>query len=103
MRVNATTFGVMYSERLLTLVCCAVLPAAAQAPPEVRISSAAWFPPGLVISADANLVELAATVRDKQGHSIGGLHASDFEVLDDKQPQEITVFSELRAAAVGAA
>jgi VWFA-related protein len=84
-------------------LCCALLPAAAQAPPEVRITSAAWFPPGLVISTDANLVELAATVRDKQGHSIGGLHASDFEVLDNKQPRGISVFSELRASAAGTA
>jgi VWFA-related protein len=90
-------------ERLLIFVSCAVLPAAAQAPPEVSITSGAWFPPGLVISTDANLVELAATVSDKQGHLIGGLHASDFEVLDDKQPRAITVFSELRASAAGAA
>ncbi|HTX36667.1 MAG TPA: VWA domain-containing protein [Bryobacteraceae bacterium] len=60
----------------------------------MRIRSAAWFPPGLVISADASLVELAATVRDRQGHLVGGLHASDFEVLDNKQPREITFFSE---------
>lgn len=77
-------------------MCCALVPAIAQGPPEVRIRSAAWFPPNLTISADANLVELGATVRDRQGHLVGGLHASDFEVLDDKQPREITFFSELR-------
>jgi VWFA-related protein len=78
-------------------MCCALLPAFAQDPPEVRIRSAAWFPPSLTISADANLVELGATVRDRQGQLVGGLHASDFEVLDDKQPREIKFFSELRA------
>ena len=60
----------------------------------MRIRSAAWFPPGLVISTDASLVELAATVRDRNGHLVGGLRASDFEVLDNKQPREITFFSE---------
>jgi VWFA-related protein len=89
--------------KLFVSVCCALLPAIAQAPPEVRIATAAWFPPGLEISTDANLVELAATVRDRQGRLIGGLHASDFEVLDDKQPRQITVFSEQRAQPAGGA
>jgi len=41
-------------------MCCAVLSAPAQPPPEVRIRGAAWFPPSLTISADANLVKLGA-------------------------------------------
>ncbi len=89
---------------MLAALCCALAPAVAQAPPEVRIRSAAWFPPGLVISTDASLVELAATVRDRNGHLVGGLRASDFEVLDNKQPREITFFSEqTRQPAGGAA
>lgn len=87
---------VLYA-RLLISLCCALLSVRAQAPPEVRIRTGAWLPPGLVISTDANLVELAATVRDRQGHLAGGLHATDFEVLDNKQPREITFFSEQRA------
>ena len=47
----------------------------AQVPAEVRIRSGAWFPPSLVISTNANLVELVATVRDRNGHLTGGLHA----------------------------
>ena len=71
-----------------------------QVAPEVRISSAAWFPPNLTISANANLVELAATVHDRKNHPISGLKAADFEVLDNKQPQEITYFAELRGGGV---
>jgi VWFA-related protein len=85
--------------RLLATICCGLLSAIAQAP-EVRIRSAAWFPPNLTISADASLVELGATVRDKQEHLVGGLKATDFEVLEDNQPREITFFSEIRAGGV---
>jgi VWFA-related protein len=74
-----------------------VLRGGAQTPAEVRIRSGPWFPPNLVISTDANLVELVATVRDRQGHPAGGLHAADFEILDNNQPREITFFSEQRA------
>ena len=49
----------------------------------------------MTISADATLVELVATVREKQEHLIGGLKAANFQVLDDKQPREITFFSEV--------
>jgi VWFA-related protein len=82
---------------LLAALCFAPAPVIAQIPPEVRIRSAAWFPPNLTISADANLVELAATVHDKQEHLIGGLRAADFELLEDSQPREITFFAEIRA------
>lgn len=90
-------------KHLLAMVCCALVPAAAQDAPEVRIRSAAWYPPNLTISADANLVELSATVRDRQEHPIGGLKAGDFELFDNKQPQEISFFEELRAGATPAA
>ena len=85
----------------LISICCAVSVALAQEPQEVRIRSAAWFPPGLVISTEANLVELAAVVRDRQGHPVRGLHATDFEVLDNGQPREITFFSEQRSQPAG--
>jgi hypothetical protein len=39
--------------------------------PEVRIYTAAWFAPNLTISAEANRVELNATVRDRQRSSGG--------------------------------
>jgi VWFA-related protein len=83
-------------------MCCGLLPAIAQAP-EVRIRTGSWFPPSLTISADANLVELTATVRDKEEHLIGGLKAADFELLDNNQPREITVFEERRSGGAAAA
>jgi VWFA-related protein len=89
-------------KQLLVMMCCALVPAVAQDAPEVRIRSGAWYPPNLTISTDANLVELAATVRDKQEHLIGGLKAVDFELFDNKQPQEISFFEELRAGATPA-
>jgi len=63
----------------------------------VRIHSGVYHPPSTTIHVDANLVELAATVRDRKGTSLGGFHASDFQVLDDNKPQTITFFSEQRA------
>jgi VWFA-related protein len=84
-------------KRLLVSICCALLPARAQLPAEVRIRSGAWFPPSLVISTNVNLVELVATVRDRCGHLTGGLHATDFEVLDNNHTREITFFSEQKA------
>ncbi|HLY16186.1 MAG TPA: VWA domain-containing protein [Bryobacteraceae bacterium] len=75
----------------------------AQAPPDVRIRAGAWFPPSLVISTNANLVELVATVRDRQGRLTGGLQAADFEVQDNNQPREITFFSERKSQPAGGA
>ncbi|MEI9973541.1 MAG: hypothetical protein WDO73_16765 [Ignavibacteriota bacterium] len=51
---------------LLLLMMGAFFPFA-QDLPEVRISSTAWFPPNLTISADTNLVQLTATVTDRHG------------------------------------
>lgn len=90
------------SAKRLLLVCLAIVPMIAE-PPEVRIRSAAWFPPSLVIKTDVNLVELAAVVRGPRGGPISGLRAADFEVLDNNQPREITFFSEQRAQMTGAA
>jgi VWFA-related protein len=80
-----------------------LLPARAQAPAEVRIRTGAWVPPSLVISTSANLVELAATVRDRHGHLASGLHAADFEVLDNNQPRNITFFAEQGTQPAGVA
>jgi VWFA-related protein len=63
---------------------------------EVTIRSHPYVPPSAILRAEANLVEAPLTVRDKQGHAIAGLHASDFEVLDNGVVQKITAFSELR-------
>jgi len=89
--------------RLVPILMAGALAMAVMQPaPEVRIRSSAWFPPGLVIKAEANLVELGATVRDRNGRPVAGLKAGDFEVLDDNHPREITIFAEQHAAVRGA-
>ena len=64
---------------------------------EVRIHSGPYRPPSANIRVDTNLVELAATVRDRKGTAVGGFQASDFQILDNNKPQTITFFSEQRA------
>ena len=61
---------------------------------EVRIHSGPYHPPAATISVQTNLVEIAATVRDRKGTPVGGFHAPDFQVLDNLKPQRITFFSE---------
>ncbi len=67
------------------------------APQEVAIRSHAYVPPSSILRAETNLVEASLCVRDSRGNTIGGLHASDFQVLDNGVPQKITAFSEVRA------
>jgi len=64
---------------------------------EVRIHSGPYRPPAAAIAVQTDLVELAATVRDRKGMPVGGFQASDFQLLDDDIPQKITFFSEERA------
>jgi VWFA-related protein len=63
---------------------------------EVVIRTHSYAPPSAILHAESNLVESGLTVRDSRGRAIGGLHASDFEVLDSGVPQQITAFSEVR-------
>ncbi len=67
-------------------------------PGEVRIRGGPYAPPGATISVQANLVELAATIRDRNGQPAGGFNIADFELLDNGKPQRITLFSEVRAS-----
>jgi len=62
---------------------------------EVAIRTHPYTPPSTILHAESNLVEAGLTVRDSRGRAVGGLHASDFEVLDNGVPQRITAFSEL--------
>jgi VWFA-related protein len=65
---------------------------------EVIIRTHSYTPPSTALRAETNLVEVPLTVRDwTLGHAVPGLHASDFEVLDNGVPQKITAFSELRS------
>ena len=63
---------------------------------EVVIRTHPYTPPSTILHAESNLVEAGLTVRDSRGRAVGGLHASDFEVLDNGVPKQITAFSELR-------
>jgi VWFA-related protein len=44
------------------------------------------------IKVDVQLVELPVTVRDKDGKMIAGLKKENFQVLEDKAPQDISLF-----------
>jgi VWFA-related protein len=69
-----------------------------QTPPqEVVIRTHAYTPPPTILRAESNLVESPLTVRDARGRPLGGLRASDFEVLDNGVAQKIAAFSEVRA------
>jgi VWFA-related protein len=84
--------------RLTVLLGCACTPQSwSQSPPEVRIRGGPYAPPGTVISVQSNLVEMTATVRDRNGQLTGGLRRDDFELFDDSKPRKITAFSEQRA------
>ena len=74
------------------LILCGLV--RAQAPlKEVSIRTHPYTPASAVLRADSNLVETGLIVRDARGHTVGGLHASDFEVLDNGVPQQIAAFS----------
>jgi len=45
------------------------------------------------------LVPVSIVVRDRKGHVVGNLGRQDFELLDDRKPQEITTFSVERSGA----
>jgi VWFA-related protein len=79
------------------LTICALLIRAQTPVQEVAIRTHSYTPPSAILHAESDLVESGLTVRDSRGRTVAGLHASDFEVLDNKVPQQITAFSELRS------
>jgi hypothetical protein len=53
-------------------------------PQEVRLAAFPYFPkPAITLKAEARLVDIGVVVRDSQGHSVGGLTKSDFEIRDE--------------------
>jgi VWFA-related protein len=80
-------------------IFCALLLRSQTPAQEVVIRTRAYTPPSTILHAESNLVQTGLTVRDSLGHAIGGLHATDFEILDNGVSQQITAFSELRADA----
>jgi VWFA-related protein len=69
---------------LVTIVACAL---AATAMPQEPVQS------GQTIKSQVNLVNLFATVRDKNKRIVGDLKQEDFKVLEDNQDQKISFFS----------
>ncbi len=70
------------------------MPAQPRSIEEVRIRSGVYTPAPPTITAQANLVEVGATVHDPHGRLATGLAESDFELLDNGKPQKIQFFSE---------
>src|SRR5579864_6195225 len=83
--------------RAALLTLCTLLLRAQIPPKEVTIRSHPYLPPSTILRAETNLVEAELTVRDSNGNTIPGLHASDFEVLDNGVLQTIAAFSELHS------
>ena len=89
--------------RLLLLVL--VVPAVAQQPaPQPQQPSPAQQPPAVapadeeVVRVTTNLVQVDVVVTDKAGRQVTDLQASDFELLEDGRPQQITNFAYVNAA-----
>ncbi|HSB27036.1 MAG TPA: hypothetical protein VLE19_04230, partial [Pyrinomonadaceae bacterium] len=49
---------------------------------------------GPVIHTNTDLITLTVTVTDTYGRYVSGLNKTAFSIFDDKQPQEITYFSD---------
>jgi VWFA-related protein len=94
--------ALLFRVAVFLALCNLLLPA--QGPmQEVVIRTHAYTPPSTTLHAESDLVESGLTVRDARGRTVAGLHASDFVVLDNKVPQQITAFSELRSGGQPAA
>lgn len=78
-------------------ILCALLLRAQTPLREVSIRTHPYTPPSAILRAESNLVETGLVVRDSSGRALAGLHASDFQVLDNRVPQQITAFSDVRA------
>ncbi|HRY43870.1 MAG TPA: VWA domain-containing protein [Thermoanaerobaculia bacterium] len=68
-------------------------PAVAQAAPP---AAAPQTPPRTTASVELSLTNLDVVVTDAKGNPVHGLLATDFEVLHDGRPVEVTNFSEIR-------
>src|SRR5207245_2992282 len=48
---------------------------------------------GDVVRVETQLVTVPAVVTDRNGHPLGGMHAENFAVFEDGQPQRVTNFA----------
>jgi len=62
----------------------------ASAPPQAPDATAQ---PGVTFRAEVNYVEVDARVVDAEGNFVSGLTQTDFQILEDGKPQQVTVFS----------
>jgi VWFA-related protein len=76
------------------LALAIAMPAGAQqtTPPSTPNAQASSSGATTVFKANANLVIVDVTAKDKQGMTVEGLKAGDFTVLEDGKPQKISVF-----------
>ena len=70
------------------VLCQGAAQAPAQSEPEVVTHEAP-----VSFSSRVNLVSVPVVVRDKEGHSVGGLKQEDFQLSDKGKPQVITRFT----------
>ena len=47
---------------------------------------------GQTLKVDVNLVNVFATVKDRQGNFVGNLAKDDFRIYEDDQPQDVQIF-----------
>jgi VWFA-related protein len=78
-----------YPATLLVAALFAV-PAAQQAPPSPPQADVEQ--PGVTFRLEVNYVEVDAAVFDRQGRFVSDLQRSDFTVLEDGEPQDVTAF-----------
>jgi VWFA-related protein len=68
-------------------------PAPVQQPPPKPAAEMATHEEPAVFQAKVNLVMVPVVIRDKQGHAVGSLKQTDFQLFDKSKPQVITRFS----------
>lgn len=78
------------------LLMLTVVAAAGQNGPQAPASGGGGGQDGITFRSEIEYVELDAVVTDKEGFPVGNLTADDFEVIEDKKPQRISVFLPLR-------
>jgi Ca-activated chloride channel homolog len=81
----ARTYHLFSILLLIVLPCAGMSPQNSQAAPSHQN--------GFTIRTSVDLVVLRATVRDRKGAPVAGLGKEDFQVFEDKVPQQIESFS----------
>ena len=81
------------TRRLLWSVALAAAFAGALSAAQQQASSAQAEQPPLTFRVEANFVEVDAFVSDASGKQVTNLKASDFQLLEDGKPQQVSAFS----------